>query len=321
MTPTDQEREDFWYFWRVAGQVLGIDREAMPRDFAEATQFFERVQARHCGKSNEGIELTKALLAFYTRIVPGASLFDGLVPGIVRFLAGDVVADALEVPESRWKGVIEGNRLVFSAIQGIQTRSTVLNGVVNRLGIKLLSHEAKRIGGGRTAEFRIPESIRRAWRLPPYGSGPRALRVLRELGTAIEQSLGAERAASVVVDVAVLVAQADGEIDELESEALVEALQAVTNGDAEAARALVAKSLKTLRKQGADARVRDLGSVLPELRIVDDALSLAIAMAYANSGIAKEERTVIEGLAAAVGVSIEELGRRVSVTCGRIEAA
>lgn len=320
VTVSPEEQEDFWYFWRIAGQILGIDVAAMPVDFAEAKVFFERVQHRHCGKSSEGIELTKALLSFYAGIVPGASLFEGLVPGVVRFLAGDVVADALEVPQSRWKGIIEGNRLVFRMLQGIQTRSTVLNGFVNKMGVRLLTHEAVRMGGGRTAEFRIPETLRRAWRLPPHGSAPKTARVVREISEAVHAKLGGRKiAVDTVVDLAVLVANADGEVDDFETEALVEALAGMTGADAAAARAKLVASLAVLKKKGAAHRTSELARILPELDIAEDGLSLAIAMAYANSGIAKEERAAIESLSEQMGFSAERLEERVRATCSRIE--
>ena len=322
VTVSDEEREDFWYFWRIAGQILGIDVDAMPVDFAEAQLFFTRVQERHCGKSNEGIELTKALLTFYTGIVPGASVFPGLVPGVVRYLAGDAVSDALEVPHTRWKGILEGNRLVFRLLQSIQTHSNIVNGFVNRMGLKLLSHEAVRMGGGRTAEFRIPEALRRAWRLPPYGSAPRTARVIREISESIQTKLcGSPQAVRSVVDVAVLVANADGEVDDFETEALVEAVQAMTGVREDAARDDVRTSLKSLRAEGADARVSRLARVLPELKIESEGLSLAIAMAYANSGIAMEERALIEALAAQFGFTTEQLEASVGAVCLRIEAA
>ena len=322
---TPEQADDFWYFWSVAGEVLGIDMAFMPGDAAEATLFFDRIKERHWEKSNEGIELTRALIDFYSAMLPGGMLFEGLLPGVVRFLAGDDVADVLEIPKSRWSGLLEGNRLVFRAFNAIQERSSVLNNIVNKLGTKLLTNEVGRIGGGRTAEFLIPTELRRAWRLPPYGSAQRAAKMIRETGETFrsKNSRSDSAVADAVFDIAVLVAYADGEIDDFEEAALADTM-AILWPDA-STDSLTQKrfksSVKATVQMGVSSRTAALAKALVELGMLEEGLTLAIAMAYANSGIALEERSVIEAMATAASVSQETLERLVRATLERIESA
>jgi len=53
---------------------------------------------------------------------------------------------------------------------------------------------------------------------------------------------------------------------------------------------------------------------------IDEGLALAIAMAYANTGVAPEERAEIEALAAAAGMEKAQLETLVVRTCAEIEA-
>jgi tellurite resistance protein len=315
--PTPEQREDFWYFWRIAGEMLGIDRDAMPVDFAECEHFMQRIRERHYAKSNEGIELTKSLLAFYTSIVPGAGLLEGLVPGIVRYLAGDEVSDILEVPPSGYKAVIERNRVVLRWLNVAQERSSVVNRLVNGLGVKLLEHEAIRMGEGRRASFSIPDSIRRAWRLPPHGSGPAAAIVLCELATEISR-VASDKGREAVVDVAVLVAHADGEIDDLEEAAIVVLLEKL---GLPSAPVTIRKRARRASSKSHDERVKEAARALSEADVSRLGLSFAIALAYANSGIAKEERSTIEALAEALGHGGPAVGALVEETRARIARA
>lgn len=311
-----EEAEDFWYFWRIAGQILGLDPAAIPPDVAHAKLFVERLKERHWAKSNEGIELTKSLLKLYTSMVPGAGLFDGIVPAVLRFLAGDVVCDILEVPKSRWTRVVEGNRVMFRLIQALQEKSSTVNDFVNTMGLKILSHEAIRIGGGRRAEFQIPGELRRAWCLPPYGSTLKTLAVVRELS----QGWRGQDSA-YLLDLAVLVASADGEIDDIEAEALTEVVIAVTDArDPAKARASIKTNVRALRESGPSVRLHSVSEALRTSQKVEEGLQLAIALAYANSGIAKEERSLIEALAQLAGVTPTQLEALVGTTCARIEA-
>ncbi len=325
---TPEIAEDFWYFWRVAGEMLGIDKDNMPRDAAEAKVYFDRVQERHRGKSNEGIELTRSLLQLYARIVPGAKLLDGLVPGVMRFLAGDDVADALEVPKSRWTGFIKDSRIVFRWLNAAQESSEGVNNFINRFGLKILSQETIRIGGGRAAEFAIPAELRRAWRLPPYGSEARTGHVIRELTGEVQARIAskgdggtAEAALDAVIDLVVLVANADREIDPLEEAALTDTIVALAPRHAENPTKRIRTSVKSAKKAGLDASVETVTHALTTSGVIEEGLCLAIAMAYANSGIASEERVLIEKLALAADVPHERLEELVQITRARIESA
>lgn len=316
---TEEQAEDYWYFWRVAGELLGIDPGAIPIDVKEAALYFARIMERHLGKSNEGIELTRALLDVYGRLIPGLSFMPGLVPGVIRYLAGDAVADALEIPESKWAGALEKNRLFFRLINAVQERSTLINGFINRMGLRILDAQAVKIGGGKRAEFVIPTELRRAWRLPPHGSSAAIAEVTRELADALHSQLvAAETTGDLAIDVSILIANADGEIDPLEELLLIESVQRCESIDEGEALRRIRRGAARLRKRGARA-IADLGSLAVKLSVAKPVLRLAIAIAYANSGIAKAERDTIERLAAEMKLESGDLEEELRAVYARIQ--
>ncbi len=316
---TTQQADDFWYFWRVAGELLGLDKDVMPRDTAEAATFVERVKQRHHGKSNEGIELTRALLKTYSNLVPGGALMGGLIAAFMRYLVGDEVADVLEVPRSRWSAVMSGNRLIFKLLNAVLGTSATVHNLANQLGIKILLSQALRISGGRRAAYEIPATIRRAWRLPPYGSAERAASFICRLNETLKLKTGsAQDAADTLIDLAVFVARADGEIDTFEQAALTETMKTFGVPEESLAERLAA-SISLMKKHTEEARVASVARALTALGIQTPGLQLAIGMAYSNSGIAKEERLLVEQLARKLGLTDAALETLVDETRAQIE--
>lgn len=314
---TDADRADFLYFWRVAAGPLGVRSDLVPEGFDAAAECFDAICRHQQGTTPEGVDLARTLLQVYADLVPGRAL-DGIVPGLARYLTGDAVCDALEVPRSAWTGVLRGGSFVFELFQGAQARSRLVNDLVNKLGWAQLNRLSVRFSGGHSAEFDIPAELRRAWRLPPAGSAAR----LRALLAATAAQLHGEAGRDVVIDLAVLVADADGEIDAFEAAALADVMRAagvINAPDATADEAIAARA-RALRAGGREPASRRLANELADANAVDAGLTVAIAMAYANSGIATEERAVLDGLALALGLSAAELDARVEALVRRVEA-
>lgn len=301
------EQEDFLYFWRIASRPLGVRQDLLPASFEEAEALFTAICAHQQGKTPEGVDLARTLLEVYARLVPGKAL-DGMVPGLARFLTGDAVCDMLEVPRSPWVGAIRGGAFFFELFQGAQARSRIVNDLVNKLGWAQLNHLAVRFSGGRQAEFDIPAELRRAWRLPPSGGARAARTRLAELVSSIASRHGAA-AREPLLEVAVLVADADGAIDDLEAATLAETVRALgMEGEDEAS---ISKRAARLRKAGSTPSLARLAEELRTLGLDEDGLTAAVLMAYANSGIATEERAVLDALAMALGLDIAALDARV----------
>jgi tellurite resistance protein len=112
-----------------------------------------------------------------------------------------------------------------------------------------------------------------------------------------------------IIDIGVLVASADGKVDEREREMLLDVFQTLldTTLTAEVVDNLVTASLEVIEAAGAESRARLVASILQDCDAVEPGLRVAIALSFASQGMTKAERTVVERIAAAGGVSTARL--------------
>jgi hypothetical protein len=170
---TDEQAEDFLYFWRVAGEMLGIRPDMLPLTMAEAAELTEAIARRHHGPSPEGVQMTRALLEMHADLIPG-TLFDGIVPALIRHLVGDQIADWMEVPTSAWHRVIAHHQKIGGLLDSVQRHSDVVRGVINKLGMSLMTRQAVALAGYERAAFAIPTELRQVWGLSGDGQGDAA---------------------------------------------------------------------------------------------------------------------------------------------------
>ena len=99
----------------------------------------------------------------------------------------------------------------------------------------------------------------------------------------------------LVVEIAVLLAQADGEIDTAESAALTETLQAAFGAALSEVvlRALIEEVVEAVAAEGAEARARALAVQLAEAGAVEPGVELARAIAESSGGVGEEEGRLI----------------------------
>ncbi len=322
-----EAREDYLHFWNVVGFLLGIPEEILPHDTLEAEEVVRAIYRRHFRSSPEGIELTRALFKCFTAMMPGPFL-DGGVYALARYCVGDEISDMLEIPKSRWELVVKSGGLMGRISEGLQQRSGMVNGLVNKLGWVLLNQGGMLLSRGQKAGFKIPTEIRRAWRLPPINATPRIAALMPGLIASIREAAGSgSNVDEAIVGLGALVASADGEIDDFEVEVLAHAFQALgkTEGrpdaiDTAGVRARVEAAAAQIAKVGSDRYRERLSKQLVEHGALRPGLALACAIAYANSGIAAEERCLIEAIATDGGLGGDALAAIVDQTRTNIEA-
>jgi tellurite resistance protein len=108
-----------------------------------------------------------------------------------------------------------------------------------------------------------------------------------------------------IIDIGVLVASADGKVDQREREMLLDVFQTLldTTLTPEVVDNLVTASLEVIEVAGAESRARLVASILQDCDAVEPALRVAIALSLASQGLTKAERKVVERLASAGGVT------------------
>ncbi|MFD9789867.1 oxygenase MpaB family protein [Streptomyces sp. NPDC059070] len=157
---SNEGADAYFYAWRVVGAMLGIDLAHMPADLEQARAFSDLYMARHMGPSPEGALLTGQLIDLYEEVVPG-TLFDPVVPAMIRFLIGDTAADWLDVPRSRaWDTAVRAAPAFLGVLETIEDRSPFGAWALDRLGHYTSVFELSALTRGRIMQYAIPEELK-----------------------------------------------------------------------------------------------------------------------------------------------------------------
>jgi tellurite resistance protein len=120
-----------------------------------------------------------------------------------------------------------------------------------------------------------------------------------------------------IIDLGVLVVNADGTVDDKEREVLLDLFQTLldTKLSAEVVDHLVTASVQVIEAAGAESRARLIAAILRDCDAVEPGILVALAVAHASEGLSKDELVVIERIADAGKISrarLEELMAKVS---------
>jgi len=112
-----------------------------------------------------------------------------------------------------------------------------------------------------------------------------------------------------IIDIGVLIASADGKVDEREREMLLDVFQTLldTTLTPEVVDHLITASLEVIEAAGVEARARLVASILKDCDAVEPGVRVALGLAYASHGLTNDERIVVERIATAGGVSAKRL--------------
>ena len=158
----DEDAEDYYYGWQVIGRLMGIRPENIPPDVATATQIAHFIAQRQFGPSPEGVYLTRSLINMHSDLIPGTML-DGIVPALIRHLAGDEIADWMEVPRTRWERMMGQAHRVGRFLDILDNTFGGLDQLLDRLAIALLMRNSIAVNDYQRAAFHIPVKLKAAW--------------------------------------------------------------------------------------------------------------------------------------------------------------
>ncbi|WP_254879133.1 oxygenase MpaB family protein [Streptomyces sp. NA04227] len=156
---TQEGADAYYYAWRVVGAMLGVDIEAGPADLAAARDFSDLYMTRHMGPSAEGTLLTRQLIDLYEEVVPG-TLFDPVVPAVIRYLIGDTAADWLEVPRSSFDAAVKLSPALLGVLESIEDASPLGAWALDHLGKLTTVFELSSLTRGRVMQYAIPEHLK-----------------------------------------------------------------------------------------------------------------------------------------------------------------
>jgi hypothetical protein len=160
---TDRDRQGYLHVWNVVGHMLGVHDDLLPADMAQATALADGIAAHQFGPSQDGKDLTKALVDMLAQILPG-NMFDRMPAIMLRYLLGKEWAGWLGIDEGilqelaaqpiRWLGLVFGG-----AIEDSKTIGTMAEQMGKLLVGSIMFVER----GGNRPSFAIPAELREVW--------------------------------------------------------------------------------------------------------------------------------------------------------------
>lgn len=158
------EAEDYFYMWRVLGEMIGVLPDALPASVAEGQEAWDRIAARHHCASEPGVAMTRALLEFHADVIPG-TLFDNLIPAVIRWQVGDQIADWMAIPRTRWDRIVPHKAKLVRALDLLDRGSGRAADAMDRLALAYLDRRFFELNGYERTGFEIPTELRAAWHL------------------------------------------------------------------------------------------------------------------------------------------------------------
>ncbi|WP_440602793.1 oxygenase MpaB family protein [Bacillus sp. GB_SG_008] len=159
MNITEKQAEDYLYFWKIVGSMLGIREDIIPETMEQSIMLTETIGRRHHGPSPEGIQMTQALLEYHADLIPG-QMFDNIIPALIREIVGDEIADWMEVPRSNWQKLMKLKELMGFLDSDY---SGVFGSMANQLGLALLRRQSLSMTDYEYTPFLIPTELRKVW--------------------------------------------------------------------------------------------------------------------------------------------------------------
>jgi len=158
-----QEAEDWFYAWRVIGEMLGIAPDVLPREIDNATLLTEVIVGRNHRHSEDGVTMTRALLELMADALPRR--FNAAPAALMRHLSGDELCDLLEVPRGEGRSLRRLSPRLGRVVDLAQS-APGLSRLTCTMGAGLLNRKAFELAGRRrSASFAIPvpDAPGRAW--------------------------------------------------------------------------------------------------------------------------------------------------------------
>lgn len=161
--PMDAEDEvAYLHAWKVVGHIMGVRAEMLPADLEDAHALATTIFNRQEGRSDAGLELTKALLDFMDHQSP-TRLLRGFPATIIRASIDPAVADLLNVPAADWtKRLLWLEEVLLRTLARLELTDHSHSRLVEWFSQQVVQKLVKIERGGNRTSFRIPPNLRAA---------------------------------------------------------------------------------------------------------------------------------------------------------------
>jgi uncharacterized protein (DUF2236 family) len=166
---SSEAAEAYFDTWCGVGRFLGVLPEMIPDNLEEAAELKELISRRQFAPSDEGREMTQALIEMLERNSP--PLLEGIPTGLMRLFIREEIADYLDIPNSELEKHLA--RIVVNVAKFIDRdlKDSHWQAMIFRHHIlSLIEGMIKAEAGDQHDFFRLPTDLHKKWR----GANPKS---------------------------------------------------------------------------------------------------------------------------------------------------
>jgi hypothetical protein len=166
---SSEDAEAYFDTWCGLGRCLGVLPEMIPNNLAEAAELKELISRRQFAPSDEGREMTQALIKMLENNSP--PLLEGIPSGLMRLFIREDIADYLDIPKSELEKHLAMIVVNFAKFIDRDLKDSHWQAMIFRHHILSLIEELIKTEAGDQREFfRLPMDLHRKWR----GTNPKS---------------------------------------------------------------------------------------------------------------------------------------------------
>ncbi|UKN02041.1 DUF2236 domain-containing protein [Paracrocinitomix mangrovi] len=164
---SEEEKQGYYHSWRVVGHIMGLDDRLNPVSHKDGFKLGKAILADQVKGSEEGEELTKAVIDFMKGLMPG-NLFDYTPEVLIRYLVGDEIAKELGVNHHNSLIELIAPRLLghlFHEMSEIEDKVHFIKTLAENFNGKLLQGMLNHFNEDKQVRFYIPPDLKHNWKL------------------------------------------------------------------------------------------------------------------------------------------------------------
>jgi uncharacterized protein (DUF2236 family) len=155
----------FFESWCAVGKLLGVLPEMIPGNLEEAAELKGIISRRQLAPSDEGRDMTKALIDMLKENSPPG--LSGVPVGLMRLFLEQEIADYLGIPDSELDRhiagiIIEVGKFIDRDLEDSYWQAMIFR----RYILHLIEYMIKREAGSEQDYFRIPTDLHKLWQGP-----------------------------------------------------------------------------------------------------------------------------------------------------------
>lgn len=171
---TEEQKNAYMHCWNLVGHFIGLDPELMPKDHNQGYELGVAILTRNQEESLEGKALGKSIVQFGKDIFPGY-FFDDMPAYFIKRFTQDVstrvgvdFAALIGInpkPTLKRKFVAWLTAFVFDKVSDVQNKSWFFSKISKWVTIKLMQGLINYYLKNSTAQFDVPPSLQKNWKI------------------------------------------------------------------------------------------------------------------------------------------------------------